>query len=144
MSFVIDPSGPGAFAGHSPTDLAALILRLTLGALFIAHIYWKCVLLDGGFAAWWARFRMNGYPSFVPYYVVSAELLGATLLIPGIHTSLVCLYALPLMLGAAHFWLVRTGFFFTTAGAELPLVWTVMLLVQALLGDGAYALGPIR
>ena len=144
MPFGIDPSAHAAVAGLSPTDLAALILRLSLGALFIAHIYWKCVLLDGGFTAWWSRFRTNGYPWFVPYYVVSAELFGAALLIPGVHTSLVCLYALPLMLGAAHFWLVRTGFFFTAAGAELPLVWAVMLLVQALLGDGAYALGPIR
>ena len=27
----------------------------------------------------------------------------------------------PLMIGAAHFWLVREGFFFTAAGGELPI-----------------------
>ena len=144
MLFVTDHPLLAALAAPRATDLAALILRVTLGLLFIAHIYWKCAILDGGFAAWWARIRANGYPWLVPYYAVSAELLGALLLIPGIHTTAVCLYALPLMLGAAQFWLVRTGFFFTASGAEFPLVWAVMLLVQALLGDGAYALGPIR
>jgi putative oxidoreductase len=46
------------------------------------------------------------------------------------------------MVGAAHFWAVRNGFFFTASGAELPVVWTVLLLIIALLGDGAYALVP--
>ena len=49
---------------------------------------------------------------------------------------------LPLTIGAAHFWFVRRGFYFTGAGAELPLAWSVMLMVQALLGDGAYAVAP--
>jgi len=35
--------------------------------------------------------------------------------------------------------LVRTGFFFTVSGAEMPIVWSLALIVQALLGDGAYA-----
>jgi putative oxidoreductase len=48
------------------------------------------------------------------------------------------------MMGAAHFWLSRKGYFFTAAGAELPVAWSVMLIVQAMLGDGAYALGSIR
>ena len=50
------------------------------------------------------------------------------------------LYSLPLMIGATHFWYVRKGFFFTMAGCELPFVWAVMLVVQAILGNGAFAL----
>lgn len=118
---------------------AALVLRVTLGLLFIVHLYWKFRIHDGGFAKWWSNFATNGYPWFVPYYVVSAEVLGALLLIPGIQTRLVSLYAVPMMLGAAHFWSVRKGFFFTAGGSELTLVWAVMLLVQAMLGDGAFA-----
>jgi len=49
--------------------------------LFIAHFYWKYAVLDGGFARWWGNFAGNGYASFVPYYVVSAELVGALLLV---------------------------------------------------------------
>ena len=65
---------------------------------------------------------------------------GAICLIPGILTRWVALYTMPLIVGAAQFWLVRKGFFFTGAGAELPTLWAVALIVQAGLGDGAFAL----
>ena len=62
------------------------------------------------------------------------------------HTGHLCalgqVYALPLMVGAVHFILVRKGFFFAGGGCEFPVAWTVMLAVQVLVGDGAYALKP--
>lgn len=125
------------------SEIAALLLRVSLGALFIAHLFWKFAVCDGGFRSWWANFETNGYPRIVPYYVVSAEILGAVCLIPGIHTRWVSVYALPLMIGAAHYWQARKGFFFTAGGSELPTVWALMLLVQSLLGDGAFAVGPV-
>jgi putative oxidoreductase len=118
----------------------ALVLRLLLGALFIAHLYWKFAILPGGVQAWWSNLVAAGYPAFVPAYVLSAELAGALLLIPGVAPRYVALYAMPMMLGAAQFWLVRKGFYFTKAGAELPLVWLALLGIQAAAGDGAYAL----
>jgi putative oxidoreductase len=117
---------------------AALLLRLTLGALFIAHLYWKFAIR--GFDAWWDGLHAAGYPTFVVIYVLCAEFAGALFLIPGIFTRWVCVLTFPLMVGAAHFWLSRNGFFFTAAGAELPIVWGLALIVQALLGDGTYAL----
>jgi putative oxidoreductase len=32
---------------------AALLLRISLGLLFIAHLYWKFAVLDGGLDKWW-------------------------------------------------------------------------------------------
>jgi putative oxidoreductase len=125
---------------HRTAPYAALLLRVTLGALFLAHLYWKFALLDGGVARWLASFATNGYPFFVPYYVLSAEFLGAICLIPGIYARWVAIYAVPMMFGAAHFWLVRKGFYFTGAGSELPAVWGTILIVQALLGDGIWAI----
>jgi putative oxidoreductase len=119
---------------------AALALRLLLGALFIAHLYWKVAILPGGLSTWWGNLLANGYPAFVPAYVLSAELLGALLLIPGVLTRYVAVYAMPMMIGAAQFWLVRKGFYFTQAGAELPLVWLALLGIQVMAGDGAPAL----
>ncbi|MEA3080963.1 MAG: putative oxidoreductase [Sphingomonadales bacterium] len=116
------------------------MLRALLGLLFIAHLYWKFALLPGGVQAWWSGLIQSGYPAVVPAYVLSAEIAGTLMLIPGIFTRLVALYALPMMLGAAQFWLVRKGFFFTKAGAELPLVWAVLLTIQAVAGDGSRAL----
>ena len=120
----------------------ALLLRLLLGALFLAHLYWKVALFPGGIGGWYAGLLHNAYPAFVPVYVLSAEFAGALLLIPGILTRWVALYAVPMMIGAAQFWLVRTGFYFTSSGAELPLVWLALLLIQAMIGDGAFALVP--
>ena len=118
----------------------ALLLRLLLGALFIAHLHWKFAILPGGVGAWWNNLTGAGYPAFVPAYVLSAEFAGALCLIPGVYARYVALYAMPMMVGAAQFWLVRKGFYFTKAGAELPLVWLALLAIQAAAGDGAYAL----
>ena len=119
-----------------------LLLRLTLGAFFRAHIYLKFFLYPGGFHQWWDNFAINGYYWFVPWYVVSAEVVGAFLIIPGIHARWASLYALPLMVGAVYFILVRKGFFFASGGCEFPVAWAIMLAVQVLAGDGAYALKP--
>jgi putative oxidoreductase len=121
------------------SERTALLLRLLLGSLFIVHLYWKLVIFPGGLEAWWGNLLKAGYPAFVPAYVLSAELVGALLLIPGVLTRYVVCYAMPMMLGAAHFWLIRNGFFFTKAGAELPLVWLALLGIQAVAGDGFFA-----
>ena len=125
---------------RSGTYYAPLLLRVTLGLLFIAHLYWKFAVFPGGLNQWWSNFAINGYPRFVPWYVISAELAGALLLIPGLYTRWVSLYAAPMMLGAAYFWAVRKGFWFAAAGAEFPIAWSPMLIVQSMLGDGPYAL----
>ena len=125
--------------GASASDRAALLLRLLLGSLFIVHLYWKFAIFPGGLDAWWANLLKAGYPPFVPAYVLSAELAGALLLIPGVLTRYVACYAMPMMLGAAHFWMTRNGFYFTKAGAELPLVWLALLAIQAVAGDGSFA-----
>jgi putative oxidoreductase len=121
---------------------AALLLRVALGVYAILHLYWKFYVRPDGFDGWWNGLLMAGYPSWVILYVLSGEFAGALLLIPGIFTRWVALYCLPLIVGAAQFWMVRKGFFFTAAGAELPVLWAVALLVQAGIGDGAYALVP--
>jgi putative oxidoreductase len=125
--------------GASASERAALLLRLLLASLFIAHLYWKFVIFPGGLEAWWANLLNAGYPAFVPAYVLSAELAGALLLIPGVLTRYIACYAMPMMLGAAHFWMTRNGFFFIKAGAELPCVWLALLGIQAVAGDGAFA-----
>jgi len=121
---------------------AVLLLRVSLGLLFIAHLYWKFFVLDGGLDKWWSNFAANGYPSITPWYCISAEFAGAILLIRGIWTRWVAAYALPLILGAAQYCAVRKGFYFTIGGSELSIVWALMLFLQVLLGDGPYALLP--
>jgi putative oxidoreductase len=120
--------------------IGALLLRVLLGALFLAHLYWKFFVLKGGLHAWWEGLAKLGYSPVALVYVLSAEFAGALLLIPGICARWVALWAVPMMIGAARFWLARKGFYFTAAGGELPLVWLALLIIQAVLGDGACAL----
>ncbi|UFX42393.1 DoxX family protein [Bradyrhizobium sp. 41S5] len=117
---------------------AALLLRVTLAGLFIAHLYGKCVLKP--INLWWNGLSKLGYPEWVLAYALSAEFGSALLLLLGIYTRWVSIYTIPMMLGATHFWMLRKGYWFTEAGWEMPLVWAIMLAVQALLGDGAFAL----
>lgn len=65
-------------------NLGAFLLRVLLGALFIAHLYWKLAILPGGLPAWRNGILRSGYPTVVSVYVLSAEVMGALLLIPGV------------------------------------------------------------
>jgi len=61
------------------------------------------------------------------------------LLLLGIYTRTVSMLALPVLIAVTNHWATRRGFWFADGGAEFPLAWTLMLIGQALLGDGAYA-----
>ncbi len=73
-----------------------------------------------------------------------AEVLGGIALILGIWTRLAAILLTPILLGAIFTVHGAAGFFFNNAngGWEYPAFWIVALIVQALLGDGAYALRP--
>ena len=121
---------------------AALVLRLMLTFFFLAHLYSKFFTRDG-FWGWWAALTHN-HPAYVPIYVLTVEFSCALLLPLGFHTRWVALWAIPSFLGIIQFWLHIGGYFFTTPGAEFPIMWLCMLVLQIILGDGAYALKMTR
>ena len=94
-------------------------------------------------------FESIGYPGFVGYLVIAGEIFGGAALIAGFRVRLVSLAFVPLMLGAAQQH-VTNGWLFSAPGGgfEFPVFWAVVLVAQALLGSGAYALdnagGPAR
>ena len=121
----------------------ALLLRLALGALFLAHGLVKLLVYKPAGTA--AYFRSLGLPGFFAYLTMAAELGGGTLLILGVGTSLVALALIPLLLGTIYMVHGSKGWLFTNEGGgwEFPAFWALALLVQALLGSGAYSLGHI-
>jgi putative oxidoreductase len=124
----------------SQADLAALLLRVSLGVLFLLHGGLKLfVFTPAGTAGYFASL---GLPEALAYVTIAAEILGGLALIAGVYTRWVALALVPVMIGAAWFGHAASGFFFSNAGGgwEYPAFWTVTLLVQALLGDGAFAL----
>jgi putative oxidoreductase len=121
------------------TDAAALLLRLSLGTMFIAHALLKYfVFTPAGTAQF---FDSLGLPGALGYVTIAVELIGGVLLILGVRTRVVALALVPVLLGAtwAH---SGNGWLFTSphGGWEYPAFWTVTLIVQALIGDGALPL----
>lgn len=123
---------------YSP-DLAALLLRVSLGALALAHGLMKVLVftLPGTVAF----FESLGLPGILAYGVIAVEILAGLALITGFRTRWAALAMIPVLLGAS--WVhAGNGWLFSTEGGgwEFPVFWAVALVVQVLLGDGAYAL----
>jgi putative oxidoreductase len=120
---------------------AALLLRLALGTMFLAHSLLKFLVFTLPGTAQF--FTSLGLPGWLAYAVFPAEALGGIALIFGIQTRWVALGLLPILIGAtwAH-WGNGWMFGYTNGGWEYPLYLTVLALVQAMVGDGALALSP--
>ncbi|MCL1076336.1 DoxX family protein [Shewanella dokdonensis] len=121
---------------------AALLLRVSLGVLFLAHLGLKYfVFTPAGTAQF---FSSLGLPGFLAYITMTWELLGGLALILGIWPRITALAMVPVMLGAIVTVHGPAGFWFTNAngGWEYPAFWIIGLLVLALTGDGKFALKP--
>lgn len=120
---------------------AALLLRVSLGTLFLAHGLLLKVMTFG-LAGTAGYFQSIGYPAAFAYLVILGEIGGGLALILGVYTRAISLLLLPIMIGATlqH---LGNGWLFSAKGGgwEFPAFWTILLFVQALLGDGALALG---
>ena len=119
---------------------AALILRITLGILFLAHAGLKVfVFTPAGTAQF---FGSLGLPPALAYLTIAVEAVGGIALILGIFTRWVALALIPVLIGAIAFVHGPAGFFFNNpnGGWEYLAFWIAALVVQALLGNGALAL----
>lgn len=126
------------------TAYAALLLRLALGAMFLAHsvVLKLFVFTLAGTAQFFASI---GLPAALGYAVFAAEAVGGALLILGVQSRWVALALLPILLGAT--WVhAPNGWMFASAngGWEYPAYLALLAVAQALLGDGAHALNPSR
>ncbi|MBV7397195.1 DoxX family protein [Mameliella sediminis] len=124
---------------QASSDYAAAALRLSTGALFLAHGWLKVsVFTIPGTVAY---FESLGLPGLLAYLTIFAELAGGAALILGVATRLVSLALIPVLLGAV--W-AHSGFGWTFSseggGWEFPLFWAVVQGTVALLGAGAFAL----
>lgn len=120
----------------------ALLLRLTLGGLFLAHAGLKIfVFTPAGTAAF---FTSLGLPAELAYVTMGWEVIGGLALILGIWPRFVAIGMIPPLLGAIATVHLKAGFFFDSphGGWEYPAFWIVGLIVLALVGDGAKALLP--
>jgi putative oxidoreductase len=115
---------------------AVLLLRLCLGAMFIAHamLKWRVFTIPGTVAF----FQSLGLPGWLAYVTIAVELLGAACLILGIYPRYVALLLIPLILGTIVTVHGKKGWLFsnTDGGWEYPAFWAAALFAVFLLGDG--------
>ena len=119
---------------------AALILRVGLGILFLAHGLLKLLVFKPAGA--YGYFKSLGLPGTLAYVTMAAELAGGLALIIGLMPRYVALLLVPLILGTIVTVHGKNGWMFSNkdGGWEFPAFWALVLFVQFLLGDGAWAL----
>jgi putative oxidoreductase len=125
------------------TELAATLLRVALGVLYLAHVAQKIFIFTlPGTAQFFASL---GLPGWLAYLTTAVELAGGVALLAGVRVRTAALVLLPFMLGATLTHLPNGWSFAAPHGGwEYPAFWAVTLVVQALLGAGAYAAGRAR
>ena len=117
----------------------AFLLRVALGVMFLAHAYLKLAIFTiPGFAGFLGQV---GLPEIFAWPIVLAEIAGGVALIIGFHARVVSVLLLPILLGALAIH-APNGWLFTAqnGGWEYPVFLAAAALVQALLGDGKFAL----
>ncbi len=124
-------------------NYATALLRVSLGVMLLTHGLIKLMVFTPAGTAQF--FQSIGFPGFLAVPVIAAEIgLGLALAI-GFKTRLASLAAVPLLIGATipH---AGNGFLFSGPGGgwEFPVFWTIALIVQALLGHGAFAVDGLN
>jgi len=121
------------------TSAGLLLLRLSLGLMYLAHAGLKLFVFTlPGTAQFFAG---QGLPGALAYAVFGAEAIGGALLLLGVYPRQVALAGVPILLGAA--WVhAPNGWVFTAPGGgwEYPAFLAAMSVVLWLAGDGAAAL----
>lgn len=124
-------------------DYGALLLRISLGAMWISHALLKLLVFTmPGFAGFLAA---QGMPTFIAWPVVTAEIIGGVAITLGVYGRYVSLALLPILFGAtlAH---AANGWVFSNSGGgwEYPVFLAAVSLVHFLIGDGRFALTSAR
>jgi putative oxidoreductase len=118
---------------HEQVRYAQLVLRVTLGVMYVAHsVVLKAFIY--GLPGTVQFFESIGLPGVLAYGVFGAEALGGVLLIAGIATRAVSVALIPILAGAlwAH---AGNGWVFSNEGGgwEYPLFLILASVVLALL-----------
>jgi putative oxidoreductase len=123
-------------------EIGALILRVTLGALFLIH---GIVKFQGGIENIVGWFESIGLPGFMAYGVASVEIIGGITLIIGLATRFIsALFAL-LMIGATLKVKLAVGLLGNgqMAGYELDLAFLAIALYLVISGSKLWTVSQL-
>lgn len=124
-------------------DFGAILLRVSLGTMWIAHALMKYIVFTlPGFSQW---LEGQGLPGVMAWPVVLMEITGGTAIILGFHGRYVSLILLPVLLVATSTH-IPNGWLFTNTGGgwEYPVFLIMASLCHALIGDGRLATSNLK
>jgi putative oxidoreductase len=124
---------------NSANSYGITLLRIALGAMFIAHGLLKVLVFTlPGTAGF---FESVGFPGFLAYIVAPFEIIAGLALLLGFRTRIVAAASVPVLLGASMVHL-GNGWVFSApnGGWEYPVYLVIAAIAQSLLGSGALAL----
>ena len=124
-------------------DFALLVLRLVLGAVFVAHGYnhW----FEIGMAETGRQFAALGVPQpqLSAYLTGTVELIGGAFLAVGLLTTITAWLLALLVLAAGYFVHLDNGFFIEAGGVEYVLVLAAALFIITVFGTGRVSLDGV-
>lgn len=124
-------------------DFSLLLLRLVLGAVFIARGYQRW--FGVGMRQTAQDFAAAGVPqpALSAYLTGTVELIAGTFLAIGLLTTIAASILLLVTLAAAYFVHLAHGFFITDGGVEYPLVVAAALFIVVVFGTGRASLDGV-
>ena len=124
-------------------DFALLVLRLVLGAVFVAHGYnhW----FEMGMAETGRQFAALGVPQpqLSAYLTGTVELIGGAFLAVGLLTTITASLLALIVLAAGYFVHLDNGFFIEAGGVEYALVLAAALFIITVFGTGRVSLDGV-
>lgn len=117
-------------------DLGMLLLRLTVGIIFIAHGWAKFAAMENTIAF----FGQIGLPAVIAYFVAAVEFLGGIALVIGIYTDLSALLLSIIMVVALVYVKMATLKVGLMGGYELDLALLAANLAIIFVGPGKHAM----
>ena len=124
---------------NTQTDIAKLLLRVTLGVLILFHGLSK---LNGGMGGIVHRVEAHGLPGALGYGVLLGEVVGPLMLIAGFHARIGAVLVFVNMIVAVMLVHMRQLGAFNEQGGwalELQAMFAVSALALALIGPGRYS-----
>lgn len=125
----------------SQHSLAALVLRLSVGGMFLLHGVGKPFVV--GMEAVIPGFVEQGFPAWTAYASTIVEIGAGLMLMLGAYTRLASLALIPVSLGILLYHFPNGWVFHNPGGGwEYPQLIVVSLLAIFTLGGGRFALTP--
>lgn len=117
----------------------AFVLRASLGLMWIAHGLLKVLVFT---AAGFAQFvGSQGFPTFLAWPIMLAEILGGLAILLGLYGRQVSVILLPILIGAVLVHLPNGWMFSAPKGGwEYPAFLIAASIAHIAIGDGALAL----